>query len=76
MLSERPTMLLVFGAGASKDSISVAGGTLDARYRPPVADELLSRESSLQGYMAGRGATKSLAATVFPKLGIEGDRRR
>jgi hypothetical protein len=65
----RPTLLLVFGAGASKDSISVVPeGKLRLQYRPPVTDELLASQPHLQEFMLGRGAAKSLVASVVPKL--------
>lgn len=66
----RPTLLLVFGAGASKDSIAVLpDGELSVLARPPLTDDLLASRPHLQEFMFGRGAAKSLAASVVPKLG-------
>jgi SAM-dependent methyltransferase len=65
----RPTLLLIFGAGASKDSISITRSELlDVSAQPPVTRDLLASRSNLQEHMFGRGAAKSLAASVVPKL--------
>jgi hypothetical protein len=69
MALQRPTLLLIFGAGASKDSISIAPeDELKLEHRPPITDDLLASQPNLQDFMTGRGAAKSLAASVVPKL--------
>jgi hypothetical protein len=64
--------MLVFGAGASWDSIAVLSESeRDNSYRPPLTDGLFA-PALLGRYLVGRGGAKGLVANVAPKLA--GDR--
>jgi hypothetical protein len=66
----QPTIMVVVGAGASTDSISIVSPSqLPSEERPPLTDGLFTNAGHLAQFMRDRQAARSLAASVAPLVG-------
>lgn len=64
-------LMIIFGAGASFDCVTLPPGHVDERYRPPLADQLFEdREAVMTQFLAARAVLGGIANEVRASAGI------